>query len=307
MKNFYPIFYPLCFWLGITFLVEPILQKKVFAQFPYQFRKEISISKQKKGNKVEIWATNKNGIAVTIFFSKGEKFKNCFQSISHQGDTLPLAERVVVPAKTKKIHLFTLYSKDTICVCNAHIYHDFFRGDLSLPAYQKIFFEYPYLLPFDSPDYFMLTQGYFGGFSHAGLYALDFAMPENTPISASRSGIVLDTKMDSNEGGIAEKYFNKANFVKILHNDSTVAIYAHLRYNGVIVQKGQRVKRGQIIGYSGNTGYSSGEHLHFGVYLLKNRQSIPTKFMVGKFIMYLEVAERYRRFTGKQEKPQKTR
>ncbi len=281
----------LCLFLSIY--------QRLFAQFP----KEVEIIKEKKGKLVEIWASNRNTFPVTVFFSKGEKFKNCIKDTTDKKDTLFIHKRISIAPKTKRIHLYTLFPKDTNCVCNAHLYWDIFRNDFAKDTYKNISFDYPYLLPFDYDKYILVSQGYFGWVSHAGLYALDFVMPENTRISASRAGVVLEVKQDSKEGGFEKQYLNKSNFIKILHSDNTVAIYGHLRYGGVVVHEGQHIQRGQHIGYSGNTGYSSGAHLHFSVYSNKDKQSIPTKFRFGKFIMYLSAFDRYYRYI--QKNPQK--
>ena len=53
-------------------------------------------------------------------------------------------------------------------------------------------------------------------------------------------------------------------FILIKHNNNLATLYAHLSRQ--IVQKGNMIKRGQVIGYSGNTGYSYGPHVHFTVY-----------------------------------------
>ena len=53
--------------------------------------------------------------------------------------------------------------------------------------------------------------------------------------------------------------------MRILHDDGTYAIYAHLNTNSIRVKPGDKVRRGQYIADSGNTGFSSGPHLHFAV------------------------------------------
>jgi len=53
--------------------------------------------------------------------------------------------------------------------------------------------------------------------------------------------------------------------VRILHDDGTIAVYAHLNRNSIRVRPGERVRAGQYIADSGNTGLSSGPHLHFAV------------------------------------------
>jgi len=61
------------------------------------------------------------------------------------------------------------------------------------------------------------------------------------------------------------RYPLKANHILILHEDGTLGVYSHLSPNHTTVSFGQRVDAGTLIGYSGNTGYSSGPHLHFAV------------------------------------------
>ena len=70
---------------------------------------------------------------------------------------------------------------------------------------------------------------------------------------------------------------NAANRIVILHKDGTFASYVHLKYKGTLVKVGDQVKRGQKIGYSGNTGQSSGPHLHF-VVRKENDLAIPVYF-----------------------------
>ena len=122
-----------------------------------------------------------------------------------------------------------------------------------------------YLLPYTHGTKHLVGQGYLGKFTHRKTYSLDFNMEEGTPVCAARDGVVFKVKADSNEGGLGVKFSQKANFIGVLHEDGTWTDYAHLRQNGVAVKIGERVKAGQVIGYSGNTGQSKGPHLHFAV------------------------------------------
>ena len=90
-------------------------------------------------------------------------------------------------------------------------------------------------------------------------------MPEGTPVQAARDGFILDQETNIVGHGLTESDATKANHIKIVHSDGTFAIYAHLQNQGSVVKIGQKVKSSQLIGYSGNTGYSSGPHLHFEV------------------------------------------
>ena len=83
----------------------------------------------------------------------------------------------------------------------------------------------------------------------------DFAAPTGTPIMASGDGVV--TKASWCGGG--------GNCVKIRHNSTYSTIYAHMSKFGRGIKKGTRVKQGQIIGYVGSTGLSTGPHLHYEV------------------------------------------
>jgi len=141
--------------------------------------------------------------------------------------------------------------------------------------------DYIYRLPYSSDSSYSVGQGYFGSFSHEGTYAIDWTLPIGTPIYAAREGRVLHLKEDSNVAGLTEEYTALANFVLIGHEDGSQANYAHLRQNGALVEVGDWVSLGQVIGLSGNTGFSTGPHLHFIVKQQKsptNSTSIPTQF-----------------------------
>ena len=83
----------------------------------------------------------------------------------------------------------------------------------------------------------------------------DFAAPKGTPIMASGDGLVVRAKWCGGGG----------NCVKIKHNSVYQTVYAHLSKFGRGIKKGTRVKQGQIIGYVGSTGLSTGPHLHYEV------------------------------------------
>jgi murein DD-endopeptidase MepM/ murein hydrolase activator NlpD len=140
-----------------------------------------------------------------------------------------------------------------------------------------------YMLPFESGTAYRVTQGYNGSYSHTGpdQYAIDFRMPVGTPVHAARGGKIVKVKVDSSVGGGDRKYQNNANYILIRHSDGTLANYAHLKKDGSVVTVGQMVGAGDLIGYSGNTGFSSGPHLHFSVFKTRDgtrRQTLPVKF-----------------------------
>lgn len=126
--------------------------------------------------------------------------------------------------------------------------------------------QYAYQLPFPQGQSYRLTQGYNGRSTHQGLNALDFTMPEGDTITAAREGIVVRIKEDSNRGCPSSNCANDGNYVTILHSDGTMADYVHLQKNGVLVELGDIIEKGQVIALNGATGWASGAHLHFVVY-----------------------------------------
>ncbi|MBI3591408.1 MAG: M23 family metallopeptidase [Candidatus Melainabacteria bacterium] len=140
-----------------------------------------------------------------------------------------------------------------------------------------------YFLPFKAGESYAVTQGEMGTFSHFGdfLYSIDFGMPEGTEVTAMRNGTVVFIKEGSNEGGPDKSFLDKANFIWVLHVDGSIGRYVHLKQNGALVNLGDKVKVGDVIGYSGNTGYTQGPHLHVQVVLPKGfsgEEKIPIRF-----------------------------
>jgi murein DD-endopeptidase MepM/ murein hydrolase activator NlpD len=137
-----------------------------------------------------------------------------------------------------------------------------------------------------------VSQGNNGEFTHNGTqrHAFDFPKPAGTEVLAARGGIVIDIRengmascwnpdADDGEGDCVNCTGTRAgNFVRIRHQDDTVGVYVHFRFNGVSVNVGQRVYRGDLIGYVGSTGCSTGPHLHFHVTNSDQSDTIPIRF-----------------------------
>lgn len=143
--------------------------------------------------------------------------------------------------------------------------------------------EQPYAPPFASGQRFSVGQAFDGPFSHQhpqSRYAVDMSLPKGTPVRAARAGVVMEATSDFFDGGTDPKYQTRANAVRILHDDGTMAIYAHLDPDSTRVALGQRVERGLWLANSGNTGFSTGPHLHFAIQKNSGMElvSIPFEF-----------------------------
>ncbi|HUQ51144.1 MAG TPA: M23 family metallopeptidase [Gammaproteobacteria bacterium] len=127
---------------------------------------------------------------------------------------------------------------------------------------------YLYRLPYGADVSFPIIQGYGAKLSHHGAerYTLDFGMPVGTPVHAARDGLVVLVEDSHDSGCASEECGRDANFVVVLHADGTTGEYFHLERGSAQVRVGDRVERGQPLARSGNTGFSTAPHLHFGVY-----------------------------------------
>jgi murein DD-endopeptidase MepM/ murein hydrolase activator NlpD len=128
--------------------------------------------------------------------------------------------------------------------------------------------ERPYRVPFAVGSTYLVSQAYPSRITHTTAdteYAVDLAPPDGTPVYAAREGMAINARHDSFRGAIAPSMLDQANVVAILHSDGTIGVYGHLHWDSIRVRIGEHVARGQYIADSGNTGFSSGPHLHFAV------------------------------------------
>jgi murein DD-endopeptidase MepM/ murein hydrolase activator NlpD len=155
---------------------------------------------------------------------------------------------------------------------------------------------YVYSLPYQKGKSHLVVQGYYSGLSHKNRIAIDFKMKRGTPITAARNGVVVRAVESNDQGGLDAKYRQYANMVVIEHPDKSRAGYWHLQKDGVVVNVGDTVKTGQVIAYSGKTGYSAFPHLHFLVWTSGNNQwqNLPSRFMTKKGPRFLRPLRWYR-------------
>jgi len=169
-------------------------------------------------------------------------------------------------------------------------------GNHNLDLYDS---NYIYDLPFSELNSFLVYQGYNGDFSHQNQNAIDFTMPIGTEIKAIRDGIVVRVVENNSKGCGEESCKEYNNYIIVYHPDGTFAEYTHIRKNGSIFQVGNTVKKGDVIGYSGNVGWSTGPHLHLEVFMqkLEARKTIETKFKTGngENAEYLVAKKKYER------------
>lgn len=139
---------------------------------------------------------------------------------------------------------------------------------------EKLLASIPAIQPINNEDLTRMASGYgwrSDPFTKARKmhYGMDFTAPRGTPIYASGDGKII--RADNNSSGYGKH-------IRIEHGYGYMSLYAHLsKYN---VKKGQKVKRGDLIGFVGSTGRSEAPHLHYEVWKDKDRIN-PINFYYG--------------------------
>ena len=128
---------------------------------------------------------------------------------------------------------------------------------------------------FGNTDFSTKNPQIYNGRGHTGM---DFAASSGTRVLSARGGIVLGT--GNTDATCPNASYGKWVFIK--HDNGLSTLYAHL--SSISVSGGQSIGAGELVGYSGNTGYSTGPHLHFGVYASSGSKiaSFPSSSCRGK-------------------------
>jgi murein DD-endopeptidase MepM/ murein hydrolase activator NlpD len=217
---------------------------------------------------IDIRVENKEYAPVSVVFS---------YRVNNLDAERDLGDTIVLPPRSRKIvHRLRQQNADrdySYSYKYQYTYGDYRSGKPDM--------SYVYQLPYAAGERFPVIQGYNGTYSHQGRAQLDFGMPVGTPVHAARDGVVTQIVVNHDQSCTQPKCKQYNNYIIIMHEDGTFAEYVHLRKNGTVVEKGQSVRAGQHIGFSGNTGFSSRPHLHFCVYKPKfrSRKFVPTYFM----------------------------
>ncbi|MCI3938894.1 M23 family metallopeptidase [Chryseobacterium aahli] len=265
------------------------------SQFAILFsQKNVKMYNERKGDTITFYVYNQEIYPVSLVFNGQPETDNL-----KKPELFKTTQ--VIPAKTmkQKVTYFVVNDKKKGWGIKKMPGYKSYIGDITIKDYDT---QYVYDLPFGKGKAFWIHQGYNGTFSHQNENSLDFIMPEGTEVLASREGLVIDIVQNNNQSCPTRNCAPFGNYVSILHPDGTIAQYYHLEQNSVQVKLGDSVTKGQSIAYSGNTGWSSGPHLHFNVYISsataeKNRITVKTLFKTGHGdkVEYLEEKKSYSR------------
>lgn len=246
-----------------------LIQACLFSQKKWDVRFYNEIA----GRNIEIFVDNNEPMPISAQFS----FK-----LMNLTSTLPSDEIVVIPANAKKFPIAKL-SEIKANAANSFSYSNTYNFGNAL---QESFDDaYIYSLPYEKGKTQTIFQGYNGKFSHQNEFALDFNLKMGSSILAAREGVVVEVVNNNTKSCPDVSCAKYNNRVIVMHSDGTFADYSHLKLNGAVVEKGEQIKKDQLIGYSGSTGFASGPHLHFSVFINRidgSRTSIKTKFKTSE-------------------------
>lgn len=189
--------------------------------------------------------------------------QSSFREVENMTSDPVLPTRVVVPALGERL-LVTVWQTDLHRTARYALNWEAIPGDPRARHDNNV----RYRVPFSQGVDWRMDQGFDGRFSHQSpeaRYALDLAVPVGTWVHAARAGVVMQVEDHYIGGATDDRLLTKANAIRVLHDDGSMGVYAHLDTNSALVKIGDHVAVGAPLARSGNTGFSSGPHLHFAV------------------------------------------
>lgn len=220
----------------------------------YQFKIDVKHTYENDYISLKINNSNKTAVRLNVFTDN-----TLLNSKYNLGDTITIA-----PLESKSIKYY---------IPNKEKFYYYYNTTLGDP--EKEIKKNKLALPFPKGKKYTVIQGNAGTFSHNNiynLYAIDFDLQINDTICSADYGIIVGVINEYKHGGSSQiwKDNDRANFITIYHPHSGLYTqYYHLVYHGNLVKIGDRVSKGQPIGLSGNTGFSTEPHLHFNVLIPK--------------------------------------
>jgi murein DD-endopeptidase MepM/ murein hydrolase activator NlpD len=216
----------------------------------------VSVTAQQQGNNYVLVAKNAGHAPVQVFVSLTESSNLAARP------ALPLAH-VVQPGRSEQ--LSELSSANGVSGFSFRYRTTWQLGDPKAVHDARA----AYRLPFENGKRYIVSQAPGGPLlTHTTASqrdAIDIVMPEGDAVVAARSGVVIENVRPFDTGRMEPYFYDKANVVRILHDDGTWADYAHLLKYSANIVPGQRIEAGVEIGLSGSSGFSGGPHLHFVV------------------------------------------
>ncbi|MDB6062571.1 MAG: metalloendopeptidase-like rane protein [Verrucomicrobiaceae bacterium] len=226
---------------------------QLWGEAPEQ-KKTVFIEKRGTPQQPELYVINQNQAPVEVSFQLTQQDNLKPQSIPAQW----------VVAGKSETKIATLLPQNA----GAAVKYDYqMRWQLGDPRARPTA-NFAYSPPVPLQAAFTISQGFDGDYSHhtpGSRFAIDIGMPIGTGIRAARGGEVVSVQDTHGEGGDSTSFRAQTNSMYVLHEDGTFGVYAHLRKGSALVRVGQRIRAGQLLAQSGNTGYSTGPHLHFAV------------------------------------------
>ncbi|WP_299228662.1 M23 family metallopeptidase [uncultured Psychroserpens sp.] len=220
---------------------------------PVSYEDEISLYWNKKNDTLKLFVKNKLLVPIEVILRE--------RATNNESSSI-----LVKPKDSTVLTFCSGKIPDSICKkqFNDSLRIGYYYGHKSLI---KPELDYLYRLPFKKGKKYSVSQGFNGKSTHksiASKYAIDFQLEIGELVFAAREGLVVQViDWFTKYGG--KSFMKKANKIVIMHDDGTIASYVHLDYKGSFVKVGDRVSKGQKIGVSGLTGFTSGPHLHFVV------------------------------------------